>query len=74
MDEDMDKNITLVEMKRAFSDYKIDLSSDEQVEIFEYVDEKHKGIIKIEYLMDFLLGPFDPEKEYIINQIFNKLD
>lgn len=71
MDEDQDAALTFPQFKKAFQDYRIDLTQDQFEEIFY---QQGKGTLSIPHLTNSLLLPFDSNASYLLQHIFSALD
>ena len=74
IDGNNNKYLELPEFINALNEYKIGLTEEEIIQIFNKFDTNGNGIIEYDEFIKLLRGPMNQKRRDIVTQAFNKLD
>ena len=74
IDENNSKTLDFDEFCNALKEFKINLTNDEIVNLFNSFDKNGNGIIEYEEFINQLRGPMNQKRKDIVTKAFNKLD
>ena len=74
MDENNSKTLDYDEFSKALNEFKINLSNDEKISLFNKFDKNGNGVIEYGEFLNQIRGPMNEKRKDIVTKAFNKLD
>ena len=74
MDENNSKTLDYDEFSKALNEFKINLTNDESICLFNKFDKNGNGIIEYDEFVNQIRGPMNQKRKDIVTKAFNKLD
>ena len=74
MDENNSKTLDYDEFSKALNEFKINLSTDECICLFNKFDKNGNGIVEYDEFVSQIRGPMNQKRKDIVTKAFNKLD